>query len=80
LVKSDADIEKVVSKKCQRHPLKNSDLLHLKPNVQIPRICINCVQQNGIQTQEYLQIKEVLLGSNNSDLFTYPVLNDPQLR
>jgi len=45
-----------------------------------PRICLSCVQQNGIQTHEYLQIKQVLLGSRNSDLFTYPVLNDPQLR
>lgn len=44
LLKSDDDIKKIVSKKCSRHPLKKADLLHLKPNVQNPIICISCVQ------------------------------------
>ena len=44
LRKSEADIEKIVSKKCSKHPLKNADLLHLKSNVENPIICISCVQ------------------------------------
>ena len=33
LLRSDAAIEKVISKKCHRHPQKNADFLYLKLNV-----------------------------------------------
>jgi len=41
--KSSADIEKVLSVKCKRHPKKNAEYLLLIPNVSNPRICISCI-------------------------------------
>jgi len=44
LLKPNAEIKKVLSQKCTRHPLNNADLLHLKANVKNARICISCVE------------------------------------
>jgi len=38
-----AKIEKIISQKCAKHPLKNADLLHLKANVKNAKICLSCV-------------------------------------
>lgn len=79
LVISSTDIEKVLKVKCKKHPKRDAEIIYLVPGVVNQRICSLCAKKDNIAYGDCLDIKEILTSSNESELYSYPVLADPEL-
>lgn len=78
MVISSTDIEKVLKVKCKKHPKRDAEIIYLVPGGKSKNLQFVCKKDN-IAYGDCLDIKEILTSSNESELYSYPVLADPEL-